>query len=79
LVTRDGWPPGAKRSGPVARGRPEDSAPTVSSAILPDPDDCGCGCGCCAALIKALAGIRLELHGIRERMDQAESTQAWSP
>jgi hypothetical protein len=66
--------PDAKRSGPVARGRPEDSAPTVSSAILPEP--CGCMCGC-ADVIKALAAIRLELHGIRERLDQGESERAW--
>jgi hypothetical protein len=69
--------PDAKRSGPPAgMGRPEDQAPTVSSAILPEP--CSCACGCCAALIKALAGIRLELHQLNERMSQAESQQAWS-
>jgi hypothetical protein len=41
---------------------------------LPDP---AC-CDCCAALIKGLAAIRLELHQLNERMSQAESQQAWS-
>jgi hypothetical protein len=68
-------PPGAKRSGPpAAMGRPEDSAPTVSSAILPDP---AC-CDCCAALLRALSAIKVELSRIRERLDQGESERAWS-
>jgi hypothetical protein len=41
------------------------------------PEQHHCGCGCCDRLIRALAGIKVELSKIRERLDQGESERSW--
>ncbi len=68
-------PPDAA-SGPAEPLKPSAVVPDSTLSVA-DPGDCTCGC--CAALIKALAGIRTELSRIRERLDQGESERAGWP